>query len=133
MQLMCHYSEENNTACLGIFDETVRLFKGEMLKVPHMGWNSLTKVRGWLDPALEGNYVYFVHSYYVPPTTYTVAETDYGIPFSAALRKNNFYAVQFHPEKSAEPRRSSRSRARACSGRRNFCAADCPSARRSPA
>ena len=102
MQLMCHHSEENNTICLGIFDETVRLFKGEMLKVPHMGWNSLTKVRGWLDPTLEGKYVYFVHSYYVPLTTYTVAETDYGIPFSAALRKNNFYAVQFHPEKSAE-------------------------------
>ena len=102
MQLMCYHSEENNTTCLGIFDETVRLFKGEMLKVPHMGWNSLTKVRGWLDPTLERKYVYFVHSYYVPLTTYTVAETDYGIPFSAALRKNNFYAVQFHPEKSAE-------------------------------
>lgn len=102
MQLMCRHSEENDTSCLGIFDETVLRFKGESLKVPHMGWNSLEKLTGWLDPSLERNFVYFVHSFYVPLTSQTVAETNYGIYFSAALKKNNFYAVQFHPEKSAE-------------------------------
>src|SRR6188768_1338779 len=74
MQLMCKHSEENDTKCLGIFDETVRRFNGADLKVPHMGWNSLEKVKGWLPSSLENNYVYFVHSYYVPVTTYTVAE-----------------------------------------------------------
>ena len=101
MQLMCSHSDENNTDCLGIFNETVQLFKSDTLKVPHMGWNSLDKVNGWLDPALSEKYVYFVHSYYVPQSMYTVAETNYGMNFSAALRKDNFYAVQFHPEKSA--------------------------------
>ena len=101
MQLMCRDSKENNTPCLGIFDESVLRFKDESLKVPHMGWNALEKVTGWLDPTLERNFVYFVHSFYVPLTSQTVAETNYGIYFSAALKKNNFYAVQFHPEKSA--------------------------------
>ena len=101
MQLMCSHSDENNTDCLGIFNETVQRFKSDTLKVPHMGWNSLDKVKGWLDPALSEKYVYFVHSYYVPQSMYTVAETNYGMNFSAALRKDNFYAVQFHPEKSA--------------------------------
>ncbi len=102
MQLMCHHSDENNTDCLGIFNDTVQLFKSDTLKVPHMGWNALEKVKGWLDPALQEKYVYFVHSYYVPLSPFTVAETNYGINFSAALRKDNFYAAQFHPEKSAE-------------------------------
>lgn len=102
MQLMCSHSEENDTACLGVFEETVRIFKSDTLKVPHMGWNSLEKVRSWLDPSLKDDYVYFVHSYYVPLTTHTTAETTYGIPFSAAMKKNNFFAVQFHPEKSAD-------------------------------
>lgn len=103
MQLLCKYSEENNTSCLGIFDETVKRFvpTGNM-KVPHMGWNQLTLSDGWLDPALENKYVYFVHSYYVPVNTDTSAITQYIHPFSAAMHKNNFYAVQFHPEKSAE-------------------------------
>ena len=102
MQLMCRHSEENDTPCLGIFDETVKRFKGEDVKVPHMGWNSLEKVKDWLPTSLENSYVYFVHSYFVPVTSYTVAETNYEGPFSSALRKDNFYAVQFHPEKSAE-------------------------------
>lgn len=102
MQLMCSHSEENDTACLGVFEETVRIFKSDTLKVPHMGWNSLEKVRSWLDPSLKDDYVYFVHSYYVPLSTHTTAETTYGIPFSAAMKKNNFFAVQFHPEKSAD-------------------------------
>jgi glutamine amidotransferase len=102
MQLLCKYSEENKTTCLGIFNETVKLFKplsGE--KVPHMGWNSLSVKPGWLDPALDGQHVYFVHSYYVPVNAATSAETLYATPFSAAMNEKNFYAVQFHPEKSA--------------------------------
>ena len=102
MQLMCKYSEENNTDCLGIFDESVRMFvpAGDM-KVPHMGWNNLTLTNGWLDPAIENQYAYFVHSYYVPVNPCSSAITEYINPFSAAMHKDNFYAVQFHPEKSA--------------------------------
>ena len=102
MQLMCLHSEENNTNCLGIFNETVKRFipSGEM-KVPHMGWNNLTLTNGWLDPAIENQYGYFVHSYYVPVNPWTTAITDYIHPFSAAMHRDNFYAVQFHPEKSA--------------------------------
>jgi glutamine amidotransferase len=103
MQLMCNHSDENNTKCLGIFDETVKLFKPNLdMKVPHMGWNQLTEVNSWLDPSLENLNTYFVHSYFVPVNSYTSAKTNYIIPFSAAMRKDNFYAVQFHPEKSAE-------------------------------
>jgi imidazole glycerol-phosphate synthase subunit HisH len=102
MQLMCAYSEENNTACLGIFEESVKLFKPEHKeKVPHMGWNSLALTKNWLDPGVDDGYVYFVHSYYVPVNPYTAAITEYVLPFSSALKKDNFYAVQFHPEKSA--------------------------------
>jgi glutamine amidotransferase len=102
MQLMCKYSEENNTKCLGIFDEDVKLFIPEKdMKVPHMGWNQLKLSKSWLDPTLENQNVYFVHSYYVPVNSHTSAVTEYITPFSAALQKNNFYAVQFHPEKSA--------------------------------
>lgn len=102
MQLMCKYSEENSTECLGIFNEEVKSFipHGDM-KVPHMGWNNLSLTNGWLDPAIESQYAYFVHSYYVPINKFTSAVTDYINPFSAAMHQNNFYAVQFHPEKSA--------------------------------
>ena len=103
MQLMCRHSDENNTICLGIFDETVRKFTPEReLKVPHIGWNSLLNVSGWLSQELENQFVYFVHSYFVPVNQHTVAQTEYGSSFSAAMKKNNFYAVQFHPEKSAK-------------------------------
>jgi imidazole glycerol-phosphate synthase subunit HisH len=103
MQLMCRYSEENETTCLGIFAEAVRQFKPTLdMKVPHMGWNQLQSVNGWLDPVLEHQSTYFVHSYYVPVNNNTSATTSYLVPFSAAMRKDNFYAVQFHPEKSAE-------------------------------
>lgn len=103
MQLLCKYSEENNTDGLGIFDETVKRFipKGDM-KVPHMGWNQLALSNGWLDQKLDQQNVYFVHSYYVPVNAATAAITGYIEPFSAAMKKGNFYAVQFHPEKSAE-------------------------------
>jgi len=102
MQLMCQFSEENNTDCLGIFNETVKRFvPRDDLKVPHMGWNNLTLTNGWLDSAIENTFAYFVHSYYVPVNAFSSAITEYINPFSAALHKDNFYAVQFHPEKSA--------------------------------
>lgn len=102
MQLMCRHSEENDTDCLGIFDETVKRFVPEGdLKVPHMGWNQLRLKDSWLNPALENQNAYFVHSYYVPVNKYTAAVTEYITPFSAAMHRDNFYAVQFHPEKSA--------------------------------
>lgn len=103
MQLMCSASEENNTTCLGIFPEVVqRIPAGSGLKVPHMGWNTLENVCDWLPASLTGQYAYFVHSYAVPVNTHTSAICHYGIEFSAALHRDNFYAVQFHPEKSAE-------------------------------
>jgi len=102
MQLMCKFSEENNTTCLGIFDEVVKQFvPTKEKKVPHMGWNNLTLTNDWPDESAENSSVYFVHSYYVPVNAYTTAICNYTIPFSAAMKKDNFYAVQFHPEKSA--------------------------------
>lgn len=103
MQLMCSHSEENDTPCLGIFSEKVRKFEpADGMKVPHIGWNNLRVNDGWLDPSLEQKYAYFVHSYFVPVNSHTSAITEYITPFSAAMRRHNFYAVQFHPEKSAE-------------------------------
>jgi imidazole glycerol-phosphate synthase subunit HisH len=102
MQLMCQHSEENDTPCLGIFNETVKQFAAtQVLKVPHMGWNQLDVRPSWLDNTLDKQNVYFVHSYYVPVNENTSATTDYIVPFSSAMHKQNFYAVQFHPEKSA--------------------------------
>jgi imidazole glycerol-phosphate synthase subunit HisH len=100
-QLMCKFSEEGNTNCLGIFDVQVKKFPSSDI-VPHMGWNSLTKLNSPLFNGInESNDVYFVHSYYCEISTYTIAECDYILPFSAAMQKDNFYATQFHPEKSA--------------------------------
>ncbi len=106
MQLLCAHSEENDTPCIGIFDETVKKFippesKGENVKVPHMGWNSLQNVKSPLfDEGLENEYVYFVHSYYVPSSRYTISATNYIHPYSSAIQKDNYFATQFHPEKS---------------------------------
>lgn len=103
MQLMCRYSEEGNADCLGIFDVDVKRFIPQRHedKVPHMGWNTITDLKGGLySPALENQFVYFVHSYYVPLNADTAATTEYILPFSASLHKDNFYATQFHPEKS---------------------------------
>jgi glutamine amidotransferase len=105
LQLMCKHSEEGNTNCLGIFDEAVKLFvpspENEKLKVPQIGWNSIYNFRSVLfDGLKEGEYVYTVHSYYAALGNETAATTDYIQPYSASLQKNNFYAVQFHPEKS---------------------------------
>lgn len=102
MQLMCSWSQEGDTPCLGIFDLPVKRFDIG-LKIPHMGWNSLQQVKEPLfSPHLEGQFVYFVHSYYVPVAKETAALAHYGIPFSAALQKDNFFATQFHPEKSGD-------------------------------
>jgi len=104
LQLMCSWSEEGDTPCIGIFDQPVRHFPAYGPKVPHMGWNSLEKANGDLIPEeLNGSYVYFVHSYYVPVCEDTAAECTYMLPFSAAMQRNNFYATQFHPEKSGDP------------------------------
>jgi glutamine amidotransferase len=103
MQLMCSHSEEGDARCLNIFDAKVRRFIPQRHedKVPHMGWNMVTDVKsGIFDRSLEGQFVYFVHSYYVPVCEYTSATTDYILPFSASLHKDNFFATQFHPEKS---------------------------------
>ena len=103
MQLMCNWSEENDTECLGIFDHDVRRFPTYDLKVPHMGWNTLENLSTPLMYDLgEHPYVYFVHSYFVEKGPYTIAETDYAVKFSAALHKDNFYGTQFHPEKSGK-------------------------------
>jgi glutamine amidotransferase len=104
MQLLCSRSEEGgDTECLGVFEAVVRRFvpRRHEEKVPHMGWNVLTGMKGELFEGLPENpYVYFVHSYYAAVTRDTAATSDYIQPFSAALRKDNFYATQFHPEKS---------------------------------
>ena len=103
MQLLCQRSEEGDADCLGIFPVEVRRFvpREHTDKVPHMGWNTLADTRSALFEGLrEDSFVYFVHSYYVPACDFTIATTDYIHPFSAALRKDNFYATQFHPEKS---------------------------------
>ncbi|MGB3549038.1 MAG: imidazole glycerol phosphate synthase subunit HisH [Saprospiraceae bacterium] len=104
MQLLCGHSEENDTPCLGIFPDRVKLFRPlDGAKVPHMGWNTITVREGtWVDPALDGAYCYYVHSYFVEESPFAVATGEYGgTRFSTMLRKDNFFAAQFHPEKSA--------------------------------
>jgi glutamine amidotransferase len=109
LQLLCKSSEEGNTQCLGIFDTVVKKFDDNVFqnknlvpfKIPHMGWNTINRLSSPLMKGVAGNsYVYFVHSYYAELSSETIATTDYIIPFSAAMQKNNFYGVQFHTEKS---------------------------------
>lgn len=103
MQLMCRHSEEGDVDCLGIFDAEVKRFISQKHedKVPHMGWNTISQTCSELFKGFtKEEFVYFVHSYYVPVNDCTAAVTDYILPFSAALHKDNFYATQFHPEKS---------------------------------
>ena len=110
LQLFCRHSEENDTSCMGLFDVEVRRFPGNLqsinhnpqsLKVPHIGWNNLSHLRGALfDGIDEESFVYFVHSYFAEAHPMAIATTEYGLTFSAALQRDNFYAVQFHPEKS---------------------------------
>lgn len=102
MQLMCDFSEENQTKCLGIFPVKVEKFEVE-LKVPHIGWNQITGLKSDLfNKVPENAYMYYVHSYFVPESVYTIANTDYGVSYAGAIHKDNFYACQFHPEKSGE-------------------------------
>ena len=113
MQLMCKYSEENDTECLGIFNETVKWFgnaernsneegTGVRVKVPQIGWNNIYDLKTALFRGLPQNsYCYFVHGYYAALGEHTIATTDYVLPYSSGLHRDNFYGVQFHPEKSA--------------------------------
>ncbi|MEO9870308.1 imidazole glycerol phosphate synthase subunit HisH [Ekhidna sp.] len=102
MQLMCTHSEEKDTECLGIFKEHVKKFP-PMGIVPHMGWNDFAEAKGSLFEGIQKtDNVYFVHSYYAEIGEDTVGTTDYLVPFTSALQKDNFYGVQFHPEKSAD-------------------------------
>ncbi len=101
LQLLCKHTEEGNTNCLGIFDTTVKLFSSPILKVPQIGWNTIYDYKSDLFNGLTNEaFVYTVHSYYAALSKETTAITNYILPFSAALQKDNFYAVQFHPEKS---------------------------------
>ena len=106
LQLMCKYSEEGDTTCLGIFDLDVKKFivtnqQAHTFKIPQMGWNTISNLKSALfDQTLENNYVYFVHSYFAITGEHTAAITQFTQPFSSALHKDNFYATQFHPEKS---------------------------------
>jgi glutamine amidotransferase len=101
LQLMCSYSEENDTECLGIFDSNVRLFPPAD-KIPHMGWNNFLTIKGDIFKGVElEDDVYYVHSYYAEISSCTSATCDYILPFSASMKSENFYATQFHPEKSA--------------------------------
>ena len=105
LQLFCQHTEENNTDCLGIFEVAVRKFSSgeDRLKVPHIGWNTLQDLHGLLFEGIPaGSYAYFVHSYFAEKNEATMVTTTYGVPFSAALQRDNFYAVQFHPEKSGK-------------------------------
>ncbi len=105
MQLLCNYSEENNTTCLNIFDSVqVRKFEATKanLKIPQIGWNNISNLQSSLfNNVANDSYCYYVHGYYAEKNQYTIATTEYGIEYSASIQKNNFYGVQFHPEKSA--------------------------------
>jgi len=103
LQLMCKHSEENDTPCLGILPVNVKRFSAPdpSIKIPHMGWNQLDiTARDWIPASFQDQYVYFVHSYYAELNPYTVAQCEYGQHFSAIIRKDNFFATQFHVEKS---------------------------------
>lgn len=103
-QLLCEYSEENDTACLGVFPVQVKRFQPENIqefKVPHVGWNSITNYQSpLLDGLQEESFVYYVHSFYCELSEYTIASTNYVLDFAALMQKDNFYAMQAHPEKS---------------------------------
>lgn len=106
MQLMCKYSEENNTDCLGIFDEPIKAFTASStnsIKIPQIGWNNVYQLKSELFEGIkENSFCYFVHGFYAALGNHTIATTEYGIEYSSALNKDNFYGTQFHPEKSAD-------------------------------
>ena len=100
MQLLCNSSEEGNSKGLNIFSCNVRRFTNK-LKVPQMGWNTIENLKGPLYKKIDNSYVYLVHSYYVPIIKSTISVTEYGLKYSSAIQKDNFFGVQFHPEKSS--------------------------------
>ena len=101
MQLMCRHSEENDTECLGIFDQEVRKFPEIGIKIPKIGWDNIYGLKTDLfNGIFEKEYMYFVHGYYVEKCEHSIALADYGLEYSAGIHRDNFYAVQFHPEKS---------------------------------
>ena len=103
MQLMCAHSEENNTTCLGIFSQKVKRFSEVGLKIPQIGWNNISDLKsGLFKDVNENAYMYFVHSYYVESCDNTISTTNYVTNYSSGIHKDNYYAVQFHPEKSGE-------------------------------
>jgi imidazole glycerol-phosphate synthase subunit HisH len=106
MQLLCEHTEEGDTPCLGVFPVKVKHFDSNGtsgFKVPHVGWNNIKELKSPLFKGVKENeYMYFVHSYYADHNGYSIANNDYVLPFSAALSRDNFYAVQFHPERSGE-------------------------------
>ena len=102
MQLMCNSTEEGNTKGLGIFDVDVVRFKNEV-KVPQIGWNQIREFKSEIFNKVEADsYIYLVHSYYAPICNETICATDYGLNYSSGLQKDNFYGLQFHPEKSSD-------------------------------
>lgn len=101
MQLLCNSSEEGNSKGLNIFSCNVRRFTNK-LKVPQMGWNTIENLKGPLYKKIDNSYVYLVHSYYVPIIKSTISVTEYGLKYSSAIQKDNFFGVQFHPEKSSK-------------------------------
>ncbi|MEN8137868.1 MAG: imidazole glycerol phosphate synthase subunit HisH [Bacteroidota bacterium] len=102
MQLMCEHTEEDNVKGLGIFPLEVKEFE-KSLKVPQIGWNHISELKsGLFNNIKENAYTYFVHSYYVPDSEFSIASTNYGFKYSSAIKKDNFYATQFHPEKSGD-------------------------------
>jgi glutamine amidotransferase len=104
MQLLCESSEEGNTEGLGVFPVKVVKFTDRNLKIPQIGWNRIFNLRSALfDSIPEMEFMYFVHSYYVPLNEWTLAQASYGLNYSAAMQKNNFFGCQFHPEKSSDP------------------------------
>lgn len=104
MQLLCEHSEENDTNCLGIVPIQVKRFQGQaQLKVPQVGWNTIYQLQSPLFKSIkEDSSIYNVHSYYAEDSNYTIAKCNYGLEYAAAIKKDNFYGVQFHTEKSAE-------------------------------
>lgn len=103
MQLLCDHSEENDTECLGIIPVQVKRFSDPQLKIPQMGWNSIHGLKTPLFKNIEeGSFIYNVHSYYAVDSEYSIATCNYGLYYSAAIHKDNFYGVQFHTEKSAD-------------------------------
>ena len=101
MQLMCNYSEEGDTSCLGIINTSVKKFNSNNNKIPQIGWNNIKNLKTDLFKGItEHEFRYFVHTYFVPKSTYTISESSYGLNYSSAINKDNFYGTQFHPEKS---------------------------------